>query len=53
MLKNAAFAVEIGGDTADILAFNIFEPEMNFGILHVFWYFGPLQIQNESANILH
>ena len=26
---------------------------MHFGILKVFWYFGPLQIQNENANILH
>ena len=25
---------------------------MDFGILMVFWYFGPLQFQNENANIL-
>jgi hypothetical protein len=25
---------------------------MDFGILTVFWYFGPLQFQNENASIL-
>ena len=53
MLKNAAFAVKIGVDTADILAFWAWNEFWYFPILPVFWYFGPLQIQNESANILH
>ena len=53
MLKNAAFAVKIGVDTADILAFWAWN---EFYILTVFWYFGPLQIQQiqkENTNILH
>jgi hypothetical protein len=29
-----------------------FKPQMDFGILTVFWYFGPLQFQNENASIL-
>ena len=53
MLENAAFAVKIGVDTADILAFWAWNEFWYFASPHVFWHFGPLQIQNENANSLH
>ena len=52
MLKNAAFPVKIGVDTADILAFWAWN-EVGLLYFDYIWYFGPLQIQNENTNILH
>ena len=42
MLKNAALVVRIGADTADMFAF---KPHVHFGILTLFWYVDPLEIQ--------